>query len=165
MPKTVPLTREQVEQQAADLNAQLAAIREQERLEQEAAADRRAAAQQQFDEQFVAGFSRAALEADVDQARAALDETLAADPLTLALADYLTALRRRSHLFLEQSAALGRLGQPVPAPHALGTELQRIDEYVLPIASRIATERVAAEMADLHARRETAGDDITQENR
>ncbi len=160
-----PPTREQIEAQAADLNARLAAIHEEDRREQEQADRRRAEAQRQFDEQFVADFSRAALEADVDQARAELDQALADDPIVQALASYLASLRRRSHGLLEHSSALARLGRPADAPQAVATELERLDEYLLPVAARIATDRVAAELAAFHARRETAGDDTTEENR
>ena len=74
-------------------------------------------------------------------------------------------MRRRSHILAELNGALGRLGRPTAAPN-VATELQPLDAYVLPVAARIATQQVAAEMADLHARRETAGDNNnTEENR
>ena len=162
---TAPLTREQIEKRAAEDAAVLAEFHRQDQEQEQAAARRRAEAQREWDQRFVAGFSRAALEADVDRTRAALDQALAENPLTLALVDHLVALRRRSHALLEHNAALARLGRPTAAA-SVDTELQRLDEYLLPVASRLATELVAAEMADLHASRDAAGtENTTEENR
>ncbi len=157
---TAPLTREQLEEQAAELNAQLAAIREQERREQEEAARRRAHLEAEFDRQFLATLTPAQLEADVDQAAQALDEALATNPLVLALSDFLTALRRRSNLRQEISAARMRLGQdPLPA-QSMRTEITPEDvlDLLLRPTNRMAGDRVAAEVADLYAQRDAAGD-------
>ncbi len=113
---TVPPAREQLEQEAAAAEQRAADLRARMRAEDEAAARRRREAQRKFDEDFVAGFSRSKIDADVDQARQALDAALAADPLVAALADYLTALRRRSHMLLEHSSTLSRLGRPSYTP-------------------------------------------------
>jgi hypothetical protein len=165
--KTAP-TREQIEAQAADINTKLAAFHAEDQRQAEEDDRRRAAAQQQWDEQFVTTISRSRLNADVDQARAELDAALADNPLVVALADYLTALRRRSHVIQEQNAALARLDRPTaPRGAGLATEVHP-DEMVSLIAqamTRIATERVGAEMADLHAARDAAGTDPTEENR
>ena len=161
---TTPLTREQIEQRAAEDAAVLAEFHRHDQEQAQAAAQRRAEAQRMWDEQFVVAFSRAALEADVAQTRAELDEAIAADPVTAALVEHLIAMRRRSHTLSELNGALARLGRPTAAPN-VATELQHLDAYVLPVATRIATERVSAEMAELHARRETAGDNNTEENR
>ncbi len=124
MPKTTDtLTRKQLEAQAAELNAQLAAIREQERREQEEVARRRAQAEADFDREFIATLTPADLEQDVDQAAQALDEALATNPLVLALADFLTALRRRSNLRQEISSARMRLGEDPLPTQSMRTEI------------------------------------------
>ncbi len=167
MPKTAPLSREQIEAQAADLAAQVAAFQAEDQRRAEEEWRRRAAAQQQWDQRFAASVSRRQLDDHVDQARAALDAALEADPMVQALAGYLAALRRRSHVILEHNSALDRLGQPQnPRPAGMATEVTAIDvaELIAQAMNRIATERVAAEMAELHAQREAAGTDTTEVN-
>ncbi len=166
MPKTTTIpSRQEIEQQAAELKAKLDVFREQD--QQQAVEDhrRKLAAQQEFDEQQVASYSRAAVEADVGQARAALDEALAANPLVVALADHLASLRRRSHAVHEHMATLGRLGRPTAPPNAGPTELLDLEGTIFRAAERIAADRVAAEQSELHARRNAAGTDTTEENR
>jgi hypothetical protein len=101
----------------------------------------------------------------VKQARAALDEALSANPLVLALADYLTALRRRAHAVQEHMAARDRIGLPTAPPDPGATELSTVEEYVHTAATRMAEARVSAEIADLYARRDAAGTATTKENR
>ncbi len=168
MPKTESVTREQIEAQAADLAAQVAAFEAEDQRRAEEEWRRRAAAQHQWDEQFAASVSRTALNTEVDQARAALDAALEAAPLVLALADYLAALRRRSHVILEHNSALARLGRPEnPRPAGLATEVTATDvaELLAQAMARVASARVAAEMAELHAQREAAGTDTTENDR
>ncbi|MDP9461724.1 MAG: hypothetical protein M3Q22_16230 [Actinomycetota bacterium] len=168
MPKTAPLSREQIEAQAADLAAQVAAFQAEDQRRADEEWRRRAAAQHQWDERFAASVSRRQLDADVDQARAALNAALEADPLVQALAGYLAALRRRSHLILEHNSALVRLGQPENRrPSGMATEVTatEVAELIAQAMTRVATERVGAEMAELHAQREAAGTDTTEENR
>ncbi len=165
MPKTAAPTRKELEQQAADLNAQLAAIREQEQREQEEAARRRAQAEAEWDRQFLATLTTADLEKDVDRAAQALDEELATNPLVLALADFLTALRRRSNLRQEISAARMRLGQDPLPTQSMRTEITPEDvlELLLRPTTRMAGDRVAVEVADLYAQRDAAGDTAAEE--
>jgi len=157
MPKTTPKTPDELRAEAERLDAQAGALRQQLQEQAQEAAERRRVAQLAWDERFAAGYSRAAIEADVDQARAALDEALAANPLVGALADYLVAIRRRSHAVLEQMSVLNRLGRPSGPPNAGPTELAPLEEYVIRAAERMASDRVAAELAELHAGREAAG--------
>lgn len=159
MPKTTMPTREQIEQEADAAATRAAQLRQALAEQDQAALDRRLEAQRAWDEQHVAGFSRAAVEAEVDRAKAALDAALAENPLVLALADYLHALRRRSHDVFEHMSALGRLGRPTGSPAAGPTELGRLEEYVITAAERLATERVDREQAEMHARRDAAGAD------
>ncbi len=156
---TAPVDREQLEAEAARLNAQLAAIREQDRLEQEAAAQRRAEAQAEWDRQFLATLTPADLESDVDKAAQVLDEVLATNSLVLALSDFLTALRRRSNLRQEISAARMRLGQDPLPTQSMRTEIEPADvlDLLLRPVNRMASDRVAAEVADLYTQRDDAG--------
>ena len=162
MPKTstAPVDdREELERQAAALNARLAAIHEQERREQEEAARRRGEAEADFDRQLLAAVTPSDLEAEVDRAARELDEALATDPLVVALAGYYTALRRRSNLRQELSSARMRVGQePLPAV-AMATEIAPVEvlDLILRTAARIATDRVSDELADLYAKRKAAG--------
>ena len=161
--KTTPPTPEQLRAQAEQLDAEAAQLRQELQRQADEERQRRHAAGLAWDEQYVAGFSRARVEADVDQAKAALDRALAENPLVLALADYLAALRRRSHAVAEHMSALNRLGRGAGPPNAGPTELANVDEYVIRSAERIASDRVAAELADLHASRDAAAD-TTEEN-
>lgn len=164
MPKTTALpTREQILAEAEVANARAAEVRQQMQQEQQAEHARRFEAQRQFDDQLVAGYSREQVEAEVKQAKATLDQALADNPLVLALADYLTALRRRSHAVQEHMSALGRLGRPTAPPMAGPTELAAIETYVLSAAERLASDRISTELADLHARRDAAGTTTTEE--
>jgi hypothetical protein len=165
--KTTAPTREQIEAQAVDINAKLAAFHAEDQRQAEEGQRRREAAQRELDEQFAASVSRPQLNAEVDRARTELDTALEGNPLVLAFADYLTALRRRSHLILEQNSALARLGRPTASRDAgLSTEVTatEVAELIAQAMTRIATKRVGAEMADLHARRDAAGTDTTEEN-
>jgi hypothetical protein len=158
MPSKTTPTREQIEQQAAELAAQVDAFRQQDYQQQEEEWQRRAQAQEEFDRQLVASYSANKVEDDVQSARKALDAALATDPLVIALADYSAALRRRARLAFEASSADTRLGGPgfrqPPGPTEL---VGGLDEYVLRTAERLATEQVDAEMAELLARRDAAG--------
>lgn len=165
MPKTTTIpSREQIEQQAGELAAKLDAFREQD--QQQAAEDhrRKVEAQREWDEQLVAGYNRTAIDAEAEQAKAAFDQALAANPLVLALADYAAAMRRRSHRLHEYMAARGRLGLPTAPPDVVVTDLAHLDEYVTRTAERIAGDLIGAENADLHAGRDAAGD-TPKENR
>ncbi len=163
--KTALPTRQEVEQQAADLAAKLDAFRQQD--QQQAAVDqqRRTKAHEEFDRQFVADYRSAADEADVRQARETLEVALRENPFVRAFADYVTTLRRVSHRQAEVSAALTRLGRPSFRPVANVTEvIGGLDEFVLRAVDRIADERIEVERSDLHARRDAAGDN-PKENR
>lgn len=156
--KTTP-TREQIEQQAAELAAQVDAFRQQDEQRAEEEWNRRLEAQREFDRQLVAAHSDARLETEVSQARSALDTALAESPWVIALADYLSALRRRSHAAFEDNSARSRLGLPTGPTYTGATEIVGVDEYVIRAAERMAAERIEAEQAELHARREAAGSD------
>jgi hypothetical protein len=160
MPTKTTLTREQIEAQAADINTKLAAFHAEDQRQAEEQEQRRHAAQRQFDEQLVESTSVAHLNANVEQARADLDAALADNPLVQALSGYLTALRRRSNLLFEVNSARNRLGQPATSrPSGMTTEVTgaEIVDFIAQAVARVATDRVGAEMAELHARRDAAG--------
>ncbi len=109
-------TREDLERQAAQVAEQLAALRQQQEQQEQ---QRRARAEQEYDREQIANYSRAALDNKVAQARAQFDEALANTPLVRALADYLYAQQRRRTATYEHASALTRLGQPGIPGHDL----------------------------------------------
>lgn len=157
---TAEKTREQLESEAAAAEQRAAAIREQMWLADEAERQRRHDAQLEWDRRLVASITPAQLDTDVDQARATLAAALEDNPMVHALADYLTALRRRSHMLLQHDSAMARLGEPTPQRGSIKTEVTGIEvaELIAAAMARIATERVASEVTDLEEQREQAGD-------
>ncbi len=156
-------TAEDLEQQAQQaLNraaeARAAAVRarqeEQQRVE---------LAQREFDEQLVASFSRARLDAAVDQARERLDEHLAADPTVAAFANLLHAEYTRRDGVVELVAALSRLGRPTDG--AALPQPPRVDPTATLGAAveRIAADRAAADRDALATQRENAATATTTE--
>lgn len=137
--RTKTKTPDELRQQAAKLAEQAAAVQaeldahtmreyEQEQTERAAA-----------DQRYVETFDAAALDQAVDQARAALDQTIADDPVTQALAGYLAAQYRRNHAHNDLASALGRLGRPNVGGRQSGTtELQSLDELIITAAQRTA---------------------------
>lgn len=159
--KTAPAvrpSREELEAQAAELNAQLDAFRDEDNRQFEAERQQIIEAQRQWDEDFVKNYSYAQTEVQVGEARRALDEALAADPVVLAFAGYVAAMRRRYQLRVEQNNALARLGRPEELRvGGMQTELIGLEDYIFQAADRIGTEQVSAEMAALLAERDAAG--------
>ncbi len=154
--ETLP-TREQIEQQAAELAAQIDAYRQQDAREEQERQRRRAEAEREYDQQAVAIFSHAALTDDVARARAQFDAALADTPVVRALADYMTALQRRRALTYEYSSALNRLGLPDVPGHALPrAELGPVENLIAAAVQRLVAERIDEERAALAAQRETA---------
>ncbi len=156
MPTTHPMpTREQLEQQAAELSAKLDVLRQQQDQREQQERQRRAQAEAEYDRQAVANYSRRELDAEVAQARIAFDAALASTPLVTALADYLTALQRRRTATYEHGSALNRLGQPGPAGHDLPrAELGPVEDIVAAAVQRIVTARTDADAAKAAADRE-----------
>ena len=162
MPKTstVPVDdREQLERQAAELNAKLEAIRQQEQREQEEAARRRAMAEAEWDREFLATVTPAQLDQAVEKAAQDLHQALTINPLVVALGAYYTQLRRRGNLRQEVSNARMRIGQEPLGANPYTTEIQAetVVDLVLQTAAHIATDRVSDELADLYAKRNAAG--------
>ncbi len=159
MPKTTEATTpDEIQQQITHLETQGIALRRRLIADGEETQRRQAAAQREFDEQLVAGYTAAAYETEFTDARAALDQALAQNPLVIALADYLTAMRRRRYAAHEHYSALSRLdrlrGQQPMLPHA---ELGPVEEILARAVERLTTERTDQENADLHTRRANAG--------
>lgn len=155
-------TLDELDQAASAALAKAAAARaaaNQARLEEQ---QRRADAQRAFDERLVAGFSRARLDQDVEEARERLDAHLAGNPLVEHLANLLFTEYTRRDVIVEHVAALSRLGRPtggaaIPPP-------PRVDSAaVAAAADRLASTKAAA-ARDAHAtRRENAGTATTKE--
>ncbi len=149
--------REDLERQAAEVEAQLDAFRQQDMQREQEEQRRRAQAEQEYDRQQIATFSRAALDSEVANARTAFDVALADTPLVRALADYLTALQRRRTATYEHASVLTRLGLPGIAGHDLPpAELGPVEDLIAAAVRRIVTERTDADAAALAAQRETA---------
>jgi uncharacterized small protein (DUF1192 family) len=166
MPKTTAApAREQIEQEVAEAEQRAAMLRDQLWREDEAKRQRREDAQREWDEQFVACFSRAQVFADTEQAREDLIAALAENPLIAAFADYFAALRRRSWAIAKHNEALNRLGQTPPPVTTLQTELSAVEilDLLQRAAERIATDRVGAELAEQAASREAAADSAERE--
>ncbi len=155
---TDPLpTREDLERQAAEVGAQLDAIRQQQELQEQQERQRRAHAEQAYDQEQITAFSRAALDNEVAQAREQFDEALARTPVVAAMADYLYALQRRRTATYEYGSARTRLGQPGPAGHDLPrAELGAVQDIVAAAAQQIVTARTDADAAKAAADREAA---------
>ncbi len=163
--ETLP-AREQLERQAAEVAAQLDALRQQQERQEQLERQRRAQAEREFDQQQVATFSRAQLDDEVAQARAQFDEALAGAPLVRALADWATALQRRRTATYEHGSALTRLGLPGIAGHDLPrAELGPVEDLIAAAVRRIVTERTDADAAALAAQREAAITEKTKEIR
>lgn len=167
MPKTTPEpTLEELEAQAAELAARLDELHAEQQRAAEAEAARRAAAEAEFDRQFIATVSIADLEAEANQAAEPLYQALADDPLILALVGYSSTLRRKAHLHTEVSNARMRLGLqglgPMIGP--TGISPAGLPDILARVVDRITTDRVNGEIADLHARRTAAGDDNPEGN-
>ncbi len=163
--ETLP-TREELEQQAAAVAAQLDALRQQQERQEQQERQRRAHAEAEYDRQAAAAFSRAQLDNEVAQAREQFDEALANTPLVQALSDYLTALQRRRTATYEHGNVLNRLGLPGIAGHDLPrAELGPIEDHVAAAVQKLVTARIDAERAALAAQRETAITEKTKETR
>ncbi len=152
--ETLP-TREQLEQQAAAVAAQLDVLRQQQEQQDQQERQRRAHAEAEYDQQQAAAFSRAALDNEVAQARAQFDEALASTPLVQALSDWATALQRRRNAVYEHASALTRLGQPsIPGHDLPPAEIGPVEDVIAAAVRRIVAARTDADAAALAARRE-----------
>ncbi len=158
MPTADPMpTREQLEQQAAELSAKLDVLRQQQDQREQQERQRRAQAEHEYDQQAVAAFSRAQLDNEVAQARAQFDAAVAGTPLVQALADYLYALQRRRTATYENGSARTRLGLPAPAGHDLPrAELGAVEDIIAAAVRHLVTARTDADAAALAAKREVA---------
>ncbi len=158
MPTTDPmLTREDLERQAAQVAAQLDALRQEQAQQEQQERQRRAQAEQEYDREQIANYSRVALDNEVAQARAQFDEALANTPLVRSLADYLYAQQRRRTATYEHASALTRLGQPgIPGHDLPRAELGPVEDIIAAAVQRIVTARTDADAAKAAADREAA---------
>ncbi len=156
-------TREDLERQAAEVGAQLNALRQQEMQSEQEQQRRRAQAEHEFDRQQAAAWSRKALDAEVAQARAAFDAALAGNALVRALADWATALQRRRNAVYDHVFALNRLGRPAEGVDYPPADIGPVQDVIAAAVQRIVTERTDADAAALAAQREAAIDTATNQ--
>ncbi len=152
---TLP-SREQIEQQAAELAAQIAAYQQQDLQEEQERQLRRTQAEHEFDQQRAANYSRRELDAEVARARAEFDDSLAETALVRTLADWAVALQRRRDAVYEHVSRLNRLGRPTEGVDYPPAELGPVQDVIAAAVQQLVTERVGAERAALAAQRETA---------
>ncbi len=139
-------TTDDLRDRAALLRADAAEAEAEARNADAAERARLAAAREERDRDFVAAWRPAPLDAAVDEAHAALDTLLEADPLVQALVGFQLAQARRRWLKIELTAAQGRLGVDVstaspphpPTPVAL-------DAYMSTIVERLAADALRSE--------------------
>ena len=99
------------------------------------------------DQQMVDTFSAAALDRDVDEALARLEQLVAEMPVTVAMAGYLAAQYRRNWAFADLSGALARLGLPSDVRNS-STDTRPLHEYVTTVATRLAQQRIDTDRAE-----------------
>ncbi len=155
-------SREELERQAAEVGAQLDALRHQDAQREQEEQHRRAQAERAYDRQQAAGFSRAALDAEVARAHAAFDAALAKTPLVIALADYLTALQRRRSAVYEHLSVLNRLGHPTEGASIPPAELGPVQDIVAAAVQRLVAARTDADAMSFAAHREAAITAVTE---
>ena len=97
------------------------------------------------DQVMVDTFNAAALDRDVDDARQRLEEIIAEQPVTQALADLIHAQYRRNWAHADLSAARSRLGLPEERGRSSSNLVHPLEEYVQAAAERAAQERIDAE--------------------
>lgn len=159
--KTDMPSREQIEAEAAQAAARAAELRERLHRHDAEEARRRYEGERAWDEAFVADFSIAALDADVDQAREQLDQTLAESPVVAALVAHAVALNRRRTLTYEARSAAMRLDPTLPDQnqHPLPEAFALPPSDMLATAvDRLVAQQLAADRAEREAARVAAGD-------
>lgn len=150
-----PAAGQSPDERAALLRAELAELEAAELRRQQAAAARLADHQTAFDEEVVAAYPqrRPALEAAVEQARAHLDEAIAADPVTQALAGFYTAAAARRQAFDELIGALARQGRDVAGVQHPPTHTVDLAEVTNRAAENAAADWRTQAETDFHTRR------------
>jgi hypothetical protein len=157
MPKTTMPTREDLEAQAAELQAKLDAIRQAEQQATDEAHARAEAAREQFDRDQLASFDLRALDAECGQAEVTLRETLLRDPLIVALTDYVTTLRRRRLAVYDAHTLRQRLHpEKQTALNPPQAEVPNIGELLAGLVERAVQHRIEDERAEVDLAREAA---------
>lgn len=145
MPKTTTAP-ETVEDRAARLSAESTAAQAELQQQQMARAAQLAEHQRAYDVALVDAWNPGALDEDVELSRRNLRATVASDPITGALSDYICAQRRRIDGWGEHLAALGRLGRPTAGaqlPPAVGP--LDVSDYVARVAEQLASDRARSD--------------------
>lgn len=157
--KTAPETPEALRERAERLRAEAF---DAEALVQRQEAEKRAALaahQDAWDREFADTFDRPTLDAEVDRAAAEVERALEADPLVQALVRYFHAQSRRRHLTSMLVQVRGRLGYDVsnaslPDP----ATMLPVGDYIARAVERVAANLIAAELAEIEARRNGEGE-------
>ncbi len=155
-------TREDLERQAAEVGAQLDALRQQEMQREQEEQHRRAQAERAYDVQQAGAYSRTALDAEVAQARAAFDQQLADTPLVQALVDRAVALQRRRNAVYEHVSALNRLGRPTEGVDYPPADIGPVQDIVAAAVQRLVAARTDADAMSFAAHREAAITAVTE---
>lgn len=148
---------DELREQAARLRAEAAAAEAVVRQQEQAERDRADAAKAAWDREFIKGFDRAPLVAEVDRTRVKLEEALERDPLVKALAAHLSAQQKLRWMIGEVITAQGRTGRnidgatPPPPPQLLS-----VDAYIGRTAERLAAEATREHINELSRSREEA---------
>lgn len=153
---TKTTTTETLEERAARIAVESAEVRAEQHRRARAEAERLAASQTAFDAEVIASYDRQALEAEVTQARQAVDQAIAEHPLTKLLTAYYTAGSKRHEVFSQYIGALARQGRDVSSVQYPRTDAIDLPELINRIAQTAASDwRIQAE-ADFHQRRNTS---------
>lgn len=137
-PEALREQADKLAQQAAAVQAEIDAqsLREYER-EQEA--------QRKADQELVDTFRAADVERDVEEARQALSEAVAALPVTQALGTYLAAQYRRNWAYVDLQGARARLGMPDRGTRQSSTIETALGDLVMSAARDLAQQAIDAE--------------------
>ncbi len=146
-------TTDDLRDKAAQLRAEAAEADAAIRAADAAERARLAAAREARDREFVAAWNPAPLDAAVDEAHAALDALLEADPLVQALVAFQLAQARRRWRKIEFTAAQGRLGVDVSTAHAPHPPTPvALEDYVATMVERLAADALRAETEEFNRR-------------
>ena len=148
-------TPEALEERAAKLRAEAAEVEAELRRQDNERRAALAARQRAFDEHLVASWDLKALDAEVERKAAELQESIRNDPFVLALVNHFHAQSRRRVLAFEVMSARGRLGHDISTvrlPDAPPTPA--VADLIASVVEQVSSERTAAEVAELHARRD-----------
>ncbi len=148
---------ETLEDRAARLAAEMAEVNEEQaRIERERA-EHLAQAQETFDSEVVAAWNPGDLDAEVTEARRALDQAVADHPLTQAVTAYYVAAGKRHQRWGQYLGAVSRQGRNVAHTQAPPiTELPMLTDLIDRAGQNAGSDWRATDAADFDTKRNTA---------